>query len=119
MYHRDLFTEYLHFSSLQFPDCVVVGQSPHPPTSQLHRHMQQPVPLAAPCCPFRRQRRRQPPRADVDLQRLVDQARLGQLRIALAAPAHKVGLGRALLEVLVALALFGDGREGLWRGALA
>ena len=60
---------------------------------------------------------RQPARADVDLQGLVDEPGLGQPRVALGAPADKVGLRRARLEVLVVRHLLGHGRGGLRCGA--
>jgi len=59
----------------------------------------------------------QPPRADIHLQSLVDQLRLGQSRVPLGPPADELGLGRAALEVLVALHLLGDGGGGLGRRA--
>ncbi len=55
--------------------------------------------------------------ADVDLQGLVDQLRLGQSRVPLGPPGDEVGLGRARLQVLVVRHLLGDGGVGLGRGA--
>jgi hypothetical protein len=76
--------------------------------------MQQPVPKPADLPPPRRW---QPPRADVELQRLVQQPRLGQASVAALAPRHKLGLGRAGLEVLVGFLLLGD--RGVGAGLLA
>lgn len=78
---------------------------PTPPPLHLDRDMQQPIPKPTDLLP---PRRRQPSRADVELQRLVQQPRLGQPRVAALAPRHELGLGRARLEVLVGLLLLGD-----------
>lgn len=78
---------------------------PTPPPLHPHRDMQQPIPKPTDLLP---PRRRQPSRADVELQRLVQQPRLGQAGVAALAPRHELGLGRARLEVLVGLLLLGD-----------
>ena len=66
--------------------------------------MQQPSPLLLP---------RQRTSPDIYLQRLVNQPRFSERGIPLIAPAYKLLLGGALLEVLVVRTLVGDGREGL------